>query len=94
MEATGTSFEKCVVNFNLQLVMFLNHTVERTGFASQSRYTQNFERSEREDEAFEFQKWHWFRFVFHRAIVSCAADCTLVQNVLPSETENAEVSNK
>jgi hypothetical protein len=58
MEATGISFERCVVNVNLQLVMFLNHTAEKTGFASQSRHTQTFDRSEREGEAFEFQQKH------------------------------------
>jgi len=31
--------------------------------------------------------------MIHPALVSCAVVCTLVQNVLPSETENAEVSN-
>jgi hypothetical protein len=28
--------------------MFLNHTADKTGFASQSRHTKTFERSERE----------------------------------------------
>ena len=54
MQATGIPFEKCFVNFNLQLVMSLNHTAENTGFAFQSRY--NFERSERENQTFKFQK--------------------------------------
>jgi hypothetical protein len=35
--ATGIPFKNCVVNFNLQLVMSLNHTAENTGFAFQSR---------------------------------------------------------
>ena len=29
MEATGIPFEKCVVNFNFQLVIFLNHFLYR-----------------------------------------------------------------
>jgi len=85
MEATGISFEKCVVNFNLQIEMSLNHTADNSGSAFQSRH--NFERFERESQAFEIQQRHWHRFMLHPAIVSCGVDCTLVQNVLPYETE-------
>jgi hypothetical protein len=37
MEATCIPFEKCIVNFNLQLEMSLNHIAENTKFAFQCR---------------------------------------------------------